>query len=108
LDRAFAIELCGELKLLGAFDRLERILSNPKDPCRGAAARGLGRLGERKAIAPLWSLLEDVGEPDEIRLDAAEALCLLGATEGRIEQALRTLKSSEALGQARELLQDYA
>jgi hypothetical protein len=54
-------------------------------------------------------LLEDVGEPDEMRLDAAEALCMLGETEGgRIEQALRTLKSAEALGQARELLQDYA
>jgi HEAT repeat protein len=110
MDRAFAIELCGELKLPGAFDRLARILLNLKDPCRGAAARGLGRLGERKAIAPLWSLLEDVDEADELRLDAAEALCLLNASEAkaRIEQALRTLKCSVALSQARELLQDDA
>jgi HEAT repeat protein len=109
MDRAFAIELCGDLKLPAAFGQLFAILADAEDDCRGAAARGLGRLGDRRAIAPLWSLLEDQAQPDELRLDAAEGLCLLGGVEAksRIEQALRTLKSSEALSQASELLQDF-
>ncbi len=52
LDRALAIELCGEVKVEGAFERLSEILADAKDDARGAAARGLGRLeGPARALA---------------------------------------------------------
>ncbi|MFP2926701.1 HEAT repeat domain-containing protein, partial [Pyxidicoccus sp. 3LG] len=57
-DRALAVELCGAVKVDGALERLKEILENPKDDARGAAARGLGRLGDVRALLAL-ALLDE-------------------------------------------------
>src|SRR5437660_462637 len=63
-DRALAVELCGEVKATGALARLLEILGDQKDPCRGAAARGLGRLGDADALSALATVLEEEGQPE--------------------------------------------
>jgi len=102
-DRAMALELLGELKVAGAFDALSRAVQNPKDACRGAAARGLGRLGDGRALPLLAAFLDEAGAPEDFRLDAAEGLCRLGTAE-----ALAKVKGALAgLGpQAEEELRD--
>lgn len=111
-DRALAIELSGEVKAPGALERLEAILANEEDEesCRGAAARGLGRLKDSRALPGLLRLLKDMKQSDDLRLDAAEGICRLGAREarGEVESALHSLKSAEAQEEARELLEEYA
>jgi HEAT repeat protein len=108
MDRAFAIELCGEVKAAGALERLEAILADGTDECRGAAARGLGRLRDRSALPQLLSVMSDSGLPDDLRLDAAEGICRLGDPQVRshLESLLQSLKSSEAREEARALLQE--
>ncbi len=110
LDRAFAIELCGEVKARGAGARLEEILADRADPSRGAAARGLGRLGDVSAVPLLLSVVENTKEADELRLDAAEGYCQLVGPERRaqIAQLLHSLKSDSAKEEARQLLESYA
>ncbi|WP_224245057.1 HEAT repeat domain-containing protein [Hyalangium gracile] len=107
-DRALAVELCGEVKATGALERLHAILRDPKDPCRGAAARGLGRLGDPKALPWLLALLEDTAAPEDCRLDAADGLWRLGLPEGqaRVKAAAPTFASPEAREELAELLQE--
>jgi HEAT repeat protein len=107
-DRALAVELCGEVKAPGALERLHAILEDPKDPCRGAAARGLGRLGDPKALPWLLTLLEDTGAPEDFRLDAADGVWRLGLPEGqaRVRAAASTFSSAEAREELAELLQE--
>lgn len=107
-DRALAVELCGEVKAPQALERLRTILADPKDPCRGAAARGLGRLGEPAALPWLLALLEDPSAPEDFRLDAAEGLWLLGLPEGqaRVRAAASSFSSPEARAELAELLQE--
>jgi HEAT repeat protein len=107
-DRALAVELCGEVKAPGALERLRAILEDPKDPCRGAAARGLGMLGDAKALPWLLALLEDIGAPEDFRLDAADGLWRLGLPEGlaRVRAAVSTFASPEAREELTELLQE--
>ena len=106
LDRAFAIELCGEVKAPGARARLEQILADQTDTHRGAAARGLGRLGDVSAVPLLLSVVENPKEGDDLRLDAAEGYCRLVGRERRAQFAdlLRSLKSDSAKEEARQLL----
>jgi HEAT repeat protein len=84
-DRAMALEMCGEIRVPGAFEALERTVRASADPCRGAAARGLGRLGEARAVPALVALLQESSAPEDFRLDAAEGLCRLGSPEARRE-----------------------
>jgi HEAT repeat protein len=107
-DRALAVELCGEVKIPGALERLRAILEDPKDPCRGAAARGLGRLGDAQALPWLVALLEDATAPEDFRLDAADGLWRLGLPEGqaRIKAAASSFTSPEARSEIAELLQE--
>jgi HEAT repeat protein len=106
-DRALAVELCGEVKAPGALERLHAIISEPKDVCRGAAARGLGRLGDPRALPWLLSLLVEPGVHEDYRLDAAEGLWLLGVPEGRdrVRGVLPSF-SSEARAELSELIQE--
>jgi HEAT repeat protein len=107
-DRALAVELCGEVKAPGALERLRVILEDPKDACRGAAARGLGRLGDPRALPWLLTLLEDLGAPEDFRLDAADGAWRLGLPEGqeRVRATASTFTSPEAREELAELLQE--
>jgi HEAT repeat protein len=107
-DRALAVELCGEVKAPGALERLRTVLEDPKDPCRGAAARGLGRLGAAEALPWLLALLEDTRIAEDFRMDAAEGIWMLGVPEGqaRVRAAVSTFTSAEARAELAELLQE--
>jgi HEAT repeat protein len=105
-DRALAAELCGEVRLPGARERLLEMVADAKEPARGAAARGLGRLGEAQDVGVLAALLAEGGAPEDLRLDAAEALCLLGTAEARarVRAFLPTLESPEERADLEALL----
>ncbi len=106
-DRALAVELCGEVKAPGALERLHAILVDPKDDCRGAAARGLGRLGDPKALPWLLALLDEPGVHEDYRLDAAEGLWVLGIPEGRDRvRAVLPSFSQESRAELSELIQE--
>jgi HEAT repeat protein len=109
-DRALAIELLGEVKVEGARTRLEEILRDGADSARGAAARGLGRLGDRAVLPLLLAMLEDPKLADDLRLDVAEGVFLLRPPEGRkaLERALPHLKSTEAREELESLLEESA
>jgi HEAT repeat protein len=106
-DRALAVELLGEVKAPGALERLHAILDDSQDPGRGAAARGLGRLGDAQALPWLVALLEDTSAPEDFRLDAADGLWRLGLPEGRerVRAAVPTFTSPEARAELADLLQ---
>jgi len=110
MDRPFAIELCGDLRAAGAFERLMEILRDTKDPARGAAARGLGRLGNPDAFSALVELLESPSIPEDLRLDAAEGLCLLRtpAARRKVEQAFAASAELSTRRALEELLEAYA
>ncbi|WP_164002420.1 HEAT repeat domain-containing protein [Pyxidicoccus caerfyrddinensis] len=105
-DRALAVELCGAVKAPGALERLKEILEDAKDECRGAAARGLGRLGDARALPWLLALLDERGAVEDFRLDAADALWRLGLPEGRerVRASIPTFTSPEARTELEELL----
>lgn len=107
-DRPLAVELLGEVKAPGAKAQLLAILEDPKDPCRGAAARGLGRLGDADAVPRLLALFEEPGVSDDVRLDAAEGLCLLSANEAvaKVESLSQDLEP-ELRAELRLMLEEY-
>ncbi|WIG96471.1 HEAT repeat domain-containing protein [Myxococcus sp. SDU36] len=107
-DRALAVELCGEVKVPGALERLKEVLDDVKDPCRGAAARGLGRLGDARALPWLVGLLQDTQASEDSRLDAADGLWRLGGPEARkaVRDAVSSFPSPEARAELEELLQE--
>jgi HEAT repeat protein len=109
VDRAFAIELCGEVKAPTAPERLKAILGNEAEECRGAAARGLGRLGDPSAMPALLAVMEDETQSDDLRLDAAEGICRLGGPQVRahVESLLASLHAADARQEARELLEEW-
>jgi HEAT repeat protein len=96
------------VKAPGALERLHAIIDSPKDPCRGAAARGLGLLGDPKALPWLLKLLEDTSAPEDFRLDAADGVWRLGLPEGqaRVRAAISTFTSPEAREELAELVQE--
>jgi HEAT repeat protein len=108
-DRALAVELCGEVRAAGAYERLVEIVQDVKDLCRGAAARGLGRLNDVRAFPILTQLIDGPHADDALRLDAAEGLCLLGGDVARqraaaIRDRLTTIDARRELD---ELLEVY-
>lgn len=110
VDRAFAIELCGELRLEGARERLLEILNDRSDAARGAAARGLGRMGDPALFETLAVVLEEKGAPDELKLDIAEGLMRLRTPESRarVERAMESFTSAEARLELRGMLEELA
>lgn len=107
-DRAMAVELCGEVKAEGAREQLAGILARRDDECRGAAARGLGRLGDPSVLPLLAAVLDERSHGDDLRLDAAEGLVLLGTEEalGRVRAAVDSFEAAEARAEARAMLED--
>ena len=108
-DRSLAVELLGEVKAEGAFERLREILEDPRDRSRGAAARGLGRLGDPRAVPVLLRVLEARDESADLRLDAAEGLCLLGdsAVRAQVEAAAAGWSDPDTKDELRAMLEDY-
>ncbi len=104
VDRAMAIELLGEVKAPGARERLEQILENRADEARGAAARGLGRLGDVTALRALEAVLGEKDASDDLKLDVAEGLWLLPNGQGRRGLDGITLSSPEARSELSALL----
>lgn len=107
-DRALAIELLGELKVEGARARLLEIIRDPKDLSRGAAARGLGRLGDTSVIDALVTLFNDQTAPEDVRLDAAEGLVLLKDPRARetVQNGLGSFTSKEARDEVQAMLEE--
>lgn len=103
-DRAMAIELLGEVKAAGARERLEQIVQDPGDLSRGAAARGLGRLGDASVLPILEALLEDSTVSDDLKLDVAEGLCMLPGGQGRQPVEQLKLASAEARAELTAIL----
>lgn len=107
-DRAMAIELLGEVKAKGARERLEKILSDRKDPCWGAAARGLGRLKDPLAYEALKAALGWAQLADDDKLDLAEGLCRLGTPEARALAQSVALEGAEAKLELEAMLHETA
>jgi HEAT repeat protein len=108
-DRALAVELCGEVRAQGALARLTEIARDPKDACRGAAARGLGRLGDPAAVETLLGVFEDAASPHELKLDAAEGVCLMGGVEplARLEAAVSRVRDERLRAELTQLFEEY-
>lgn len=109
-DRPLAVELCGEVNAPGALPKLTAIVMDPKDDCRGAAARGLGRLGDPASGPLLISVLADEQSSDELRLDAAEGLCLLKHPDARAEaqRALPLFLLDSSRADLRTMMEEYS
>lgn len=107
MDRSMAVELLGEVRAAGALVRLTEIIQDKADPARGAAARGLGRLGDASAEATLSALLGSDEASDELKLDAAEGLLLLGIPSARERVLGLHLKDEQAAQELAALIKDY-
>lgn len=106
MDRPMAVELLGAVKAPGALPRLLEILKDAADPARGTAARSLGRLGDPAAEAPLGELLASSAS-DDLKLDGAEGLLLLGTASARARVESLKLQDQEAAEELAGLLVDY-
>lgn len=97
-DRAIVAEMIGEAKVEGARELLERMVKNPKEPVRGAAARGLGRLGGAGVLEVLGAVLDEAGLEPDYRLDVLEGLCLLRTEKAhaRVREVLSSMEWSDA------------
>ena len=104
MDRAMAVELLGAVKAKGALERLTGILEDPKDVCRGAAARGLGLLGDAKAAEVLFAALDRPNLSADLQLDIAEGLLLLDTPEARARVERLTMTSDEDKAALADLL----
>jgi HEAT repeat protein len=107
VDRAMAIELLGEVKAAGAQERLLALLADPADASRGAAARGLGRLGDVTNEPRLLAVLDEQLVPDDIKLDVAEALLRLGTASGKARVASLKLEDVEAQAELGAMREDF-
>jgi HEAT repeat protein len=108
MDRAMAIELLGEVKADGAKERLLEILRDAKDEARGAAARGLARLGDRSLEPLLLAAIDDHTLTDDVRLDLAEALLLLGGEAGRAKVTGLVLADPDARLELEAMIKEMA
>jgi HEAT repeat protein len=79
-ERGFALELWGRLKMPGAYDLLIGVLENPDDPHHLDAARGLGHLGDTRALEMLEKLSTQIRDP-ELAAVAREALEMIRGTD---------------------------
>lgn len=108
VDRAMALELLGEVRAMGAKERLLEVLGDPSDPSRGAAARGLGRLQDASCEPALLAVLEERLVPDDVRLDVAEGLLGLGTVTARARVAALTFDDAGARKELLAMLEETA
>jgi len=108
MDRAMAIELLGEVKAPGAKERLLEILRTPADECRGAAARGLGRLGDASVFSDVAKVLDEKLVSDDVLLDAAEGLLRLDASQAAVRLANVPLSEDDSKAELAAMLQEFS
>jgi HEAT repeat protein len=108
MDRAMALELLGEVKAPGAKVRLLEVLGDRDDQSRGAAARGLGRLGDVSVEGTLAALLDEPGMPDDVRLDVAERLLVLKTPGARAVVERLHFDDPEARAELATMLEETA
>lgn len=107
MDRPMAVELLGVVKAPGALARLLEILADAEDPARGTAARALGRLGDAAAEPALIKLLSASDATDDLKLDAAEGLLLLGTPSARAAVEALKLEDADSAEELAAVLADY-
>lgn len=107
MDRPMAVELLGEVRAPGAKEKLLLILADREDTARGTAARALGRLGDLTVEPPLTALLTDASVPDDLKLDAAEGLLMLGSESGRERVKQTRLTDTEASAELAAMIREY-
>jgi HEAT repeat protein len=71
-ERGFALELWGKLKMEGALDLLQGVLSDNSDPHRLDAVRGLGHLGDKRSL-PLLDRISRQRDDELLAQTAGEA-----------------------------------
>jgi len=108
VDRPMAVELLGDVKAPGARERLLQIVADPLDMARGAAARGLGWLGDASVVPDLERHLDAAGDDDGFKLDLSEALLRLDAPRARARLATLELADDEARSELKALLEETA
>lgn len=106
MDRAMAIELLGEVRAPGAKEKLLEILKAKGDACRGAAARGLGRLGDRDSFDALASVLAETAA-DDVKLDVAEGLLRLDSTRAKSTLTGLVLTDEESNVELAAMLKEF-
>jgi len=109
-DRLMAVELCGEVQPPGGLERIREILLDPSDKGRGAAARGLGRSRAKDAEELLARVLAEPELPEDVVLDVAEGLLLLGSEPAReaAKAAAEKLPSDAARRELATMLEEYS
>lgn len=107
MDRPMAVELLGEVRAAGAKEKLLQILADKDDTARGTAARSLGRLGDLTAEPPLTALIQDATITDDLKLDAAEGLLLLGTDSARDRVKATKLADPEAAAELAAMIREY-
>jgi HEAT repeat protein len=79
-ERGFALELWGRLNMPGAYELLRRVLKDPGDPHHLDAARGLGHLGDTRALEMLEELSQQKQDA-ELAAVAREAVEMIRGTD---------------------------
>jgi HEAT repeat protein len=102
-----AVELLGEVRANGAKEKLLQILADKDDTARGTAARSLGRLGDLTAEPPLTALIQDATISDDLKLDAAEGLLLLGTDSARERVKATRLVDPDAAAELVAMIREY-
>lgn len=102
-----AIELLGEVKAPGAKERLLTILKTPEDDCRGAAARGLGRLGDQNLLDELASVLAEQLTADDVKLDVAEGMLRLDVAKARERLTSLALADDDSKAELATMLKEF-
>ncbi len=108
MDRAMAIELLGEVKAPGAKERLLEILRSSEDECRGAAARGLGRLGDASVFADVAKVLGEKLVSDDVLLDVAEGLLRLDAPQAAVLLSNVPLADDDSKAELAVMLKEFS
>lgn len=108
MDRAMAVELLGEVRAPGAKERLVAILQARDENARGAAARGLGRLGDVSVFDVLNSTLDEPALPDDVKLDIAEGLLRLDVPRAQTRLASVSLEDDEAKAELALMLKEFS
>lgn len=94
--RARAVAALGEIGDTAHFESMARLLADPEDAVRRAAASAFEKLRDPRAVAPLVALISDATVSDFVRSYAAMALGAL-KDAAAVDALLAATESSDAL-----------